>query len=75
MLAPSEIITFLRGDFRLSKIEASDLFWEAAWPRLLENQNRSVVQVFLDLKSPDRVLMISEGVSIVHFTHRYFCAN
>ncbi|MCH86260.1 hypothetical protein A2U01_0007114, partial [Trifolium medium] len=26
----------LTGDFRLSKARASDLFWEAVWPRLLE---------------------------------------
>ncbi|WJX96152.1 hypothetical protein P8452_77394 [Trifolium repens] len=35
-LTPSEIISFLTGDFRLSKARASDLFWEAVWPRLLE---------------------------------------
>ena len=50
MLTPWEIIR-LTGDFRLSKIET---------------QNRSVAHVLLDLKSPDRVLMISESVSIVH---------
>jgi len=66
MLTPWEIIRFLTGDFRLSKIEASDLIWGAAWPHFLETQNRSVAQVLLDLKSPDRVLMISESVSIVH---------
>jgi len=66
MLTPWEIIRFLTGDFKISKIDASDLFWEAAWPRLLETQNRSVAQVLLDLKSHDRVLMISESVSILH---------
>ncbi|KAJ1395369.1 hypothetical protein SESBI_33522 [Sesbania bispinosa] len=35
MLTPSEIISFLTGDFRLSKARTSDLFWEAVWPRLL----------------------------------------
>ncbi|CAJ2653892.1 unnamed protein product [Trifolium pratense] len=35
-LTASEIISFLTGDFRLSKARASDLFWEAVWPRLLE---------------------------------------
>ncbi|XP_054807722.1 uncharacterized protein LOC129309956 [Prosopis cineraria] len=35
MLTPAEIITFLTGDFRLSKARSSDLFWEAVWPRLL----------------------------------------
>ncbi|KAI9123286.1 hypothetical protein K1719_006175 [Acacia pycnantha] len=35
MLLPAEIITFLTGDFRLSKARSSDLFWEAVWPRLL----------------------------------------
>ncbi|XP_027368688.1 uncharacterized protein LOC113874674 [Abrus precatorius] len=35
MLAPSEIISFLTVDFRLSKARTSDLFWEAIWPRLL----------------------------------------
>ncbi|KAK7387885.1 hypothetical protein VNO78_22683 [Psophocarpus tetragonolobus] len=34
-LTPSEIISFLTGDFRLSKARTSDLFWEAVWPRLL----------------------------------------
>lgn len=34
-LEPSEIIKFLTGDYRLSKTRASDLFWEAVWPRLL----------------------------------------
>lgn len=35
MLTPAEIMTFLTGDFRLSKTRSSDLFWEAVWPRLL----------------------------------------
>ncbi|ESW26258.1 hypothetical protein PHAVU_003G104100 [Phaseolus vulgaris] len=35
MLTPPEIISFLTGDFRLSKARTSDLFWEAVWPRLL----------------------------------------
>ena len=35
LLTPSEIISFLTGDFRLSKARTSDLFWEAVWPRLL----------------------------------------
>ncbi|WVZ11965.1 hypothetical protein V8G54_016495 [Vigna mungo] len=35
MLTPPEIISFLTGDFRLSKARTSDLFWEAIWPRLL----------------------------------------
>ncbi|KAG5096537.1 hypothetical protein AAZX31_17G024600 [Glycine max] len=35
ILTPSEIISFLTGDFRLSKARTSDLFWEAVWPRLL----------------------------------------
>ncbi|XP_004508277.1 uncharacterized protein [Cicer arietinum] len=35
MLTCSEIISFLTGDFRLSKARTSDLFWEAVWPRLL----------------------------------------
>ncbi|KAL2339047.1 hypothetical protein Fmac_013493 [Flemingia macrophylla] len=35
MLTPSEIISFLTGNFRLSKARTSDLFWEAVWPRLL----------------------------------------
>ncbi|XP_061349219.1 uncharacterized protein LOC133294547 [Gastrolobium bilobum] len=35
MLTPAEIISFLTGDFRLSKARTSDLFWEAVWPRLL----------------------------------------
>jgi len=34
-LTPPEIISFLTGDFRLSKARTSDLFWEAVWPRLL----------------------------------------
>ncbi|CAI9779762.1 unnamed protein product [Fraxinus pennsylvanica] len=34
-LAPSEIINFLTGDYRLSKARSNDLFWEAVWPRLL----------------------------------------
>ena len=35
MLSSAEIISFLTGDFRLSKARTSDLFWEAVWPRLL----------------------------------------
>ncbi|KAL1372517.1 hypothetical protein HN51_002658 [Arachis hypogaea] len=35
MLTSGEIISFLTGDFRLSKARTSDLFWEAVWPRLL----------------------------------------
>lgn len=35
MLTHSEIISFLTGNFRLSKARTSDLFWEAVWPRLL----------------------------------------
>ncbi|CAL5198870.1 unnamed protein product [Lathyrus oleraceus] len=35
MLSTSEIISYLTGDFRLSKARTSDLFWEAVWPRLL----------------------------------------
>ncbi|CAL0330661.1 unnamed protein product [Lupinus luteus] len=35
MLSPPEIVNFLTGGFRLSKARASDLFWEAVWPRLL----------------------------------------
>ncbi|KAK4559186.1 hypothetical protein RGQ29_008439 [Quercus rubra] len=34
-LSTSDIIKFLKGDFRLSKAKSSDLFWEAVWPRLL----------------------------------------
>ncbi|GAB4835814.1 hypothetical protein Ancab_000730 [Ancistrocladus abbreviatus] len=34
-LACSDIIKFLTGDFRLSKAQSNDLFWEAVWPRLL----------------------------------------
>lgn len=34
MLEPSEIISFLTGNFRLSKARTDDLFWEAVWPRL-----------------------------------------
>ncbi|KAG9134401.1 hypothetical protein Leryth_023786 [Lithospermum erythrorhizon] len=34
-LQPNEIIKFVAGDYRLSKARASDLFWEAVWPRLL----------------------------------------
>lgn len=36
-LTSADIIKFLTGDFRLSKARSSDLFWEAVWPRLLEN--------------------------------------
>ncbi|KAL5701182.1 hypothetical protein ACHQM5_026546 [Ranunculus cassubicifolius] len=36
-LSPSDIIKFLTGDFRLSKKRSNDLFWDAVWPRLLEN--------------------------------------
>ncbi|KAL5065422.1 hypothetical protein RYX36_027159 [Vicia faba] len=35
MLSTSEIISYLTGDFRLSKARTSNLFWEAVWPRLL----------------------------------------
>ena len=35
MLEPSEIISILTGNFRLSKTRAGDLFWKAVWPRLL----------------------------------------
>ncbi|KAK8949060.1 hypothetical protein KSP39_PZI006326 [Platanthera zijinensis] len=31
----SDIIDYLAGNFRLSKARSNDLFWEAAWPRLL----------------------------------------
>ncbi|XP_071730397.1 uncharacterized protein [Rutidosis leptorrhynchoides] len=34
-LTSSEIVTFLTGDYRLSKARSNDLFWEAVWPRLL----------------------------------------
>jgi hypothetical protein len=34
MLEPSEIISFLTGNFRLTKARTDDLFWEAVWPRL-----------------------------------------
>ena len=32
-----EIVHILSGDFRISKTQASDIFWEAVWPRLLAN--------------------------------------
>ncbi|KAK4775777.1 hypothetical protein SAY87_023738 [Trapa incisa] len=35
VLTPAEIVTFLTGNFRLSKARSNDLFWEAVWPRLL----------------------------------------
>ncbi|WOL11831.1 hypothetical protein Cni_G20595 [Canna indica] len=35
LLSTQEIIEILTGDLRLSKAKASDLFWEAIWPRLL----------------------------------------
>ncbi|KAK4798731.1 hypothetical protein SAY86_031057 [Trapa natans] len=34
-LTTAEIVTFLTGNFRLSKARSNDLFWEAVWPRLL----------------------------------------
>ncbi|OWM74094.1 hypothetical protein CDL15_Pgr008405 [Punica granatum] len=34
-LTTVEIVTFLTGNFRLSKARSNDLFWEAVWPRLL----------------------------------------
>ena len=34
MLEPSEIISFLTSNFRLSKARVGNLFWEAVWPRL-----------------------------------------
>ena len=37
-LTSGDIVKFLTGDFRLSKAKANDLFWEAVWPRLLENK-------------------------------------
>ncbi|KAF5186542.1 arginine-glutamic acid dipeptide repeat protein [Thalictrum thalictroides] len=40
-LTYEEIVKFLTGDFRLSKARASDLFWEAIWPRLLAKGWRS----------------------------------
>jgi len=66
MLKSSEILSFLTSNIRLSKIEASDLFWEATWPCLLATQQISVAYVLLVLKSPDRVCLRSEGVRIVH---------
>ncbi|GMP60521.1 hypothetical protein CsSME_00023350 [Camellia sinensis var. sinensis] len=35
-LAFEDIVKFLTGDFRLSKAQLNDIFWEAVWPRLLE---------------------------------------
>lgn len=32
-----EIVHILSGDFRISKTQASDIFWESVWPRLLAN--------------------------------------
>ncbi|XP_057866481.2 uncharacterized protein LOC131073967 [Cryptomeria japonica] len=34
-LSTEDILKFLTGDFRLSKAQRDDLFWEAVWPRLL----------------------------------------
>lgn len=34
-LTTEEIINRLTGDFRLSKTQSNNLFWEAVWPRLL----------------------------------------
>lgn len=37
-LSQEGIVKFLTGDFRISKMRASDLFWEAVWPRLLARE-------------------------------------
>lgn len=34
-LTSSDIIKYLKGNFRLSKARFSEIFWEAVWPRLL----------------------------------------
>ncbi|KAM1058125.1 hypothetical protein ACFX2A_031996 [Malus domestica] len=48
-LTTPEIIKYLTGDFKLTKKQSNDLFWEAVWPRLLarrwhsEQRNLSLV--------------------------------
>jgi len=56
-----EIVHILSGDFRIGKTQASDIFWEAVWPRLLANGWHSE-QPSSNLSNKSAIIFIVPGI-------------
>jgi hypothetical protein len=56
-----EIVHILSGDFRISKTQASDIFWEAVWPRLLAKGWHSE-QPSSNLSNKSAIIFIVPGI-------------